>query len=171
MFKAAGQNRVHSRSICRITNCDGIELYWNHLCRMMNHWRKFRLKETKFGNVMSRDCYLLISTFLHFTNNEQHVQHGEDGCKGWIHYSKFNQCWILTIHYMKLFMAQGKTCALMKAWSNSRGGFFFQVILVLCELDSGYGLKFEVYNTGKVSFVREMDVSLSEQVVLSLLNG
>ena len=44
-----------------------------------DYWRKLWLTETKFGNVMSRDRYLLLQSFLHFSNNESRVQRGEEG--------------------------------------------------------------------------------------------
>ena len=144
-----------------------------------DYWRKYWLTETKFGNVMSRDRYLLLSTFLHFSNNEQRVQRGQEGFNPLF---KIQPVLDIVSPLYETVYGPGKNLCIDESMIKFKGRIYFRQYLpakptkwgikvfVLCESDSGYGLKFEVY-TGKESFVREKGVPLSEQVVLSLLDS
>lgn len=130
-----------------------------------DYWRKYWLTETKFGSVMSWNRYLLLSTCLHFSNNEQVVQWGEED---------FNLLFkiqpvldIINPVYENVY-GPGKNLCIDESMIKFKGRIYFRQYLpakpttlgnkvfVLSESDSGYGLKFEVY-TGKESFARDKE--------------
>ena len=46
---------------------------------VQDHWRKYWLTEIQFSAVMSRDRYLLLASFLHFADNSERVERGNQG--------------------------------------------------------------------------------------------
>ena len=108
-----------------------------------------------------------------------HVQRGEEGYNPLFKVQPMLD--IVNPWYETVYSA-GKNLCVNESMVKFKGRFFFRQYLpakptkwgikvfVLCESQTGYGLKFQVY-TGKTSFQREKNVPLSEQVVLSLPSG
>ena len=128
---------------------------------------------------MSRNRFELIQTFLHFNNTELQLARGQIGFNPLFKVQPLLD--IVDPTYMQVYSPR-RELSVDESMVKFKGSIFFRQYLpakpttwgikefVLAEAKTGYALKSIVY-TGKTSFQRNPGVSLSEQVVLDLLEG
>lgn len=152
------------------------------LCQKPAHsdyWSGFWLTAVPFSSVMSRNRFELLQTFLHFSNIEEQVRRGEDGYNPLFKIQHLLD--IVNPTYERWYqpecdlsldesMVKFKSRLAFRQYLPAKPTRWGIKQFVLAEAKSGYCLKSVVY-TGKTSFARVAGVSLSEQVVLSLLEG
>ena len=152
------------------------------LCQKPAHadyWSGFWLTAVPFSSVISRNRFELLQTFLHFSNVEEQVPQGQDGYNPLF---KIQPLFDIVNPTCEQWYQPERDLSLDESMVKFKGRLFFRQYLpakptrwgikqfVLAEAKSGYCLKSVVY-TGKTSFPRMQGVSLTEQVVLSLLHG
>ena len=144
-----------------------------------DYWNTYWLTTTNFGDVMPRNRFELLQTFLHFNDVANQVSKGQDGYEPLFKIQPLLD--ICNPLYEKLY--QPKKClSIDESMIKFKGRIFFRQYLpnkptkwgikafVLCESESGYCLKSKIY-TGKDCFERDSNSLLSDHVVLSLLEG
>ena len=144
-----------------------------------SYWNEFWLTYTPFNSIMSRNRFELIQTFLHFNNSNMQVPRGQRGFSPLFKIQPLLD--IVDPTYMRVYSPR-RELSLDESMVKFKGRIFFRQYLpakptkwgikefILAEAKTGYALKSIVY-TGKTSFQRDPRVSLSEQVVLDLLEG
>lgn len=152
------------------------------LCQKPAHadyWSGFWLTALPFSSVMSRNRFELLQAFLHFNNIENQIARGEEGYNPLFKIQPLLD--IVNPTYEKWYQP-ARDLSLDESMVKFKGRLFFRQYLpakptrwgikqfVLAEAKTGYCLRSIVY-TGKASFPRYKGVSLSEQVVLSLVQG
>ena len=153
-----------------LVNKPAINDYWS--C----HWL---FSTPGFKEVMQRDRFELITSFLHFNDNNLYIPRGEEG------YDPLYKIRPLLDIVEPLYLnsyVPGCELAIDESMIKFKGRIHFKQYLpskptrwgikvyALCESKTGFLLKFIVY-TGKNTFPRDPQLLLSEQVVSSLLHG
>lgn len=146
-----------------------------------DYWQEFWLTHTPgFRDVMPRDRYQLLCTFLHFADNRTMIAHGEEG------YNPLHKIQplidIVEPRCEEVYSPQQKL-SIDEAMIKFKGRIYFRQYLpakpikwgikqfCLCESSTGYRLKNIIY-TGKYN--AQVDVagfSTTEKVVIDLLDG
>ena len=144
-----------------------------------SYWSEFCLTYTPFHSIMSRNRFELIQTFLHFNNTELQVARGQIGFNPLFKVQPLLD--IVDPTYMQVYSPR-RELSVDESMVKFKGRISFRQYLpakptkwgikgfVLAEAKTGYALKSIVY-TGKTLFQRNPGVSLSEQVVLDLLES
>lgn len=144
-----------------------------------DYWSTYWLTSVDFGKIITRNRFELLQTFLHFNNTANQVPKGQEGYNPLFKIQPLLD--ICNPLYEKVY--QPKKClSIDESMIKFKGRVFFRQYLpkkptkwgikafLLCESDSGYCLKSQIY-TGKDSFERSEDNLLSDHVVLELLDG
>lgn len=144
------------------------------------YWSKFWLTTTPFGEIMSRNRYEIITSFLHYANNEMDRPVRND--------AEYDHLWkirpLMQICEPRYLQVYGPRCELSidESIVKFKGRVSFRQYLpakpykwgikqfVLCESKTGYALRFLTY-TGKGSLVPENGFTITESICLSLLDG
>lgn len=145
-----------------------------------DYWGAYWLTHTPFTKVMSRDRFEMISSFIHFANNEEErPARGQDG---------YDPLWkmrpLMDICEPLLLSNYGPRCelAIDESIIKFKGRLSFKQFLpskptkwgikqfCLAESKTGYALKFMTY-TGKNSVEVEEGFGVTESVCLKLLSG
>ena len=147
-----------------------------------DYWRTYWLTQVAFGDVMSRNRYELISSFLHFNDNETRIERGNEG------YDPLHKVrpllHIIDPLYSQIYSPK-RELSIDESMIKFKGRVFFRQFLpakpirfgikqfCMSEAKTGYALKFLVY-TGRETFTNlqvPLDVSVTEKVVLHLIEG
>ena len=151
-------------------------LDWRYNFR--EHWSTRYLSPGGFGQVMPRNRYILLQSFLHFCDNAQQRHKGEDGYNPLF---KVQRLIDLTIPTYRQVYQPGRDLSVDESMVKFKGRLCFRQYMpdkptkygikdfVLAESSTGFCLNVMTY-TGKYSFPRQ-DQPLSTQVVLDLLRG
>jgi hypothetical protein len=151
---------------------------WNKPA-ISDYWNSYWLTTINFGDVMTRNRFELLQTFLHFINTANQVPRDEEGYNPLFKIQPLLD--ICNPTYKKVYTPK-KCLAIDEIMIKLKGRIFFRQYLpkkptkwgikafLLCESESGYCLKSHIY-TGKGSFQRSGDDLLSDHVVLGLLDG
>ena len=144
-----------------------------------DYWSKYWLTFTDFQKVMPRNRYELLQSFIHFCNLNDQVERGNEGYNPLF---KIQPLLDLTDPtYEKVYQPK-RSLSIDESMVKFKGRIFFRQYLpkkptkwgikefMLSEAESGYALKSIIY-TGKTSFTRDPGVNLTDQVVLTLLDG
>jgi hypothetical protein len=148
---------------------------------LADYWSTYWLTSNKFSDVMSRNRYQLLNTFLHFNDNDQRVARGQDGYDPLFKVRPLLD--IIDARYLNAY-APDKELSINESMIKFKGRIFFRRYLpakptkwgiktfALSESNTGYGLRFVVY-TGKSTFNadRASDFSMTEQVCLEMVRG
>jgi len=144
-----------------------------------DYWGTFWLTHVPFEKVMSRNRYEILSSFLNFNDNEHYV---ERGLPGYDPLLKVRPLLDITDPTYLASYQPGRELSIDESMIKFKGRIFFRQYLpakptkwgikqfALCESDTGYALKFLTY-TGKSTFERNANQSMSEQVVLKMMDG
>lgn len=144
-----------------------------------DYWNTYWLTTTNFGDVMPRNRFELLQTFLHFNDVANQVPRAQEGYNPLFKIQPLLD--ICNPIYEKVYQPN-KSLAVDESMIKFKGRIFFRQYLpkkptkwgikafVLSESDSGYCLKSHIY-TGRESFARSSENLLTEHVVLSLLHG
>ena len=151
-------------------------LDWRY--RVSEHWSTRSLSPGGFGDVMSRDRYLLLQSFLHFSDSTLQPKKGDPNYNPLY---KIQPVLDLTLPTYAQVYQPGRDLSVDESMIKYKGRLAFRQYMpakptkygikdfVLAEADTGYCLKFMTY-TGKYLFPRK-DIPLTSQVVLDLLRG
>ena len=151
----------------------------NSKLELPDYWGKYWLTTNKFSDVMSRNGYQLLTTFLHFNDNEQHVARGQEGYDPLF---KVRPLLDITDDRYTSAYAPDKELSIDESMIKFKGRIFFRQYLpakptkwgiktfALCESNTGYALKFLIY-TGKNTFDcdRNSHFTVTEQVCLQMM--
>lgn len=143
------------------------------------YWDKFWLTNVRFGKVMSRNRFELLSSFIHFNDNSSQIPRGQPGYDP-LH--KVRPLLDITDPLYLAAYAPKRELAIDESMIKFKGRIFFRQYLpakptkwgikqfALCESDSGYALRFLLY-TGKTTFEVDRAMGLADQVVTKLVEG
>lgn len=143
-----------------------------------DHWSTRWISPGSFGQIMSRDRYLLLQSFLHFSDN---AKQPEKGSPDYNPLFKVQPLLDLTQRTYTAVYQPGQNLAIDESMIKYKGRIGFRQYMpnkptkygikdfVLAESATGYCLKVITY-TGKETFARR-DIPLTSQVVLDLLGG
>jgi len=144
-----------------------------------DYWSTYWLTKTPFNNIMSRNRYQLLSSFLHFNNNENQIARGEPGYNPLFKVQPLLD--IVDPLYESVYVP-GRNLSIDESIVKFKGRVFFRQYLpakptkwglkefVLCEAGTGYHLKHLIY-TGKSAFPTDKSLPFTTQIVTSLLEG
>ena len=153
----------------------------NNKPEIPDYWSTYWLTAGKFCDVMSRNRYQLLNTFLHFNDNIERRARGEEGYDPLFKVRTLMNC--IDPRYLSAY-APDKELSIDESMIKFKGRIFFRQYLpakptkwgiktfALCESNTGYGLKFMVY-TGKNTFQvdRTSSLSITEQTCLAMTEG
>ena len=145
------------------TNSEEIKAYCGlqiamGFCRkpeIADYWSTYWLTHTDFGSVMSRNRYELLSSFLHFANNEDRIPRGQNGHDPLFKVKKMLD--IVNPLYGEVF-CPGRDLSLDESMIRFKGRLYFKVYspnkpirwgikqYALCEARTGYALKLITYS-------------------------
>lgn len=152
------------------------------LCSKPNiadYWNTFWLTTTPFKQVMSRNRYQLLSSFLHFNDNEKQIERGQPGYNPLF---KIQTLLDIVDPLYESYYVPGKNLSIDESIVKFKGHIFFRQYMpakptkwglkefVLCEATTGYHLRYLIY-TGKSAFPTDSTMPFTTQIVTSLLNG
>ena len=144
-----------------------------------SYWSNYWLTKTQFADVMPRNRFELLSTFLHFNNNEKQSERGSPGYNPLF---KIQPILDIVDPLYESVYTPGKCLSIDESIVKFKGQVFFRQYLpskpkrwglkefVLCESKTGYHLKHLIY-TGRTTFQRDEGVPFTTQLVSSLLQG
>lgn len=153
----------------------------NNKPELEDYWGTYWLTCNLFCDVMPRNHFELLTTFLHFNDNTTRVPRGQDG------YDPLHKVRTILDIVDPLYLSvysPAKEIALDESMIKYKGRIFFRQYLpakptkwgiktfTLCESETGYALKFKVY-TGKTTFHLDntSPLSMTEQVAIDMVRG
>ena len=144
-----------------------------------DYWSSYWLTKTQFGDVMPRRRFELLSSFLHFSNNEDQAERGSPNYNPLF---KIQSMLDIVDPLYESVYTPGRCLSIDESIVKFKGRIFFRQYLpskptpwglkefVLCESKTGYHLKHVIY-TGRKTFERDEGVPFTTQLVSLLLQG
>jgi len=153
----------------------------NNKPELPDYWGTYWLTANTFCDIMSRNRYQLLTTFLHFCDNSTRVPRGEEGYDPLF---KIRQVINIVDPRYQTAYVPDKELAIDESMIKFKGRIFFRQYMpakptmwgiktfALCESNTGYALRFIIY-TGKNTFEvdRSSKLTITEQVCLELMRG
>ena len=137
------------------------------------------LTYTPFTSVMGRNRYQILNSFLHFNNNENRKERGQDGYDPLF---KIRPLLDFTAPIYRQVYGPGQALSIDESMVAFKGRSFFKQYMpkkptkwglkafMLADSRSYFCLKFIIY-TGKKTFIIEEGNTLRSQIVLDLIDG
>lgn len=153
----------------------------NNRPEIEDYWGTFWLTKNRVAEIMPRNKFELLTSFIHFNDNTNRVPRGQEGYDALF---KVRPMLDMVDPVYSAVYKPDKELALDESMIKYKGRLFFRQYMpakptkwgiktfALCESNSGYALKLLIY-TGKGTFVVAPDSSLTitEQVVVKLTEG
>jgi len=144
-----------------------------------DYWSSYWLTKTQCADVMPRRRFKLLSSFLHFSNNEQQPERGSLNNNPLFKVQSMLD--IVDPLYESVYTS-GRCLSIDESIVKFKGRVFFRQCLpskptcwglkefVVCESKTGYHLKHVIY-TGRNTSERDEGVAFTTQLVTTLLQG
>lgn len=150
----------------------------NNRPEIEDYWGEYWLTKNKFSTIMPRNRYEILSSFLHFVNNNERIPRGQDGYDPLFKVRPMLN--IVDPIYSEVYYPE-RELAIDESMIKFKGRIFFRQYLpakptkwgiktfALCESSTGYALRFLIY-TGKNTFTVDphSKLCITEQVVMHM---